>query len=315
MDTELVMNPMKPAPPFNREVEFKHGVLEPVAIGLRRIVAPNAGPFTFKGTNTYVIGQGDVTVVDPGPDDEQHRAALLTALGEKGERITHILLTHAHPDHSLGIPALKALTGAVTLGFGRDIKEGVQSPRTASGKDLIDTGFRPDRRLADGEKLQLGQCNITALHTPGHAPDHLCFALPDARILLSGDHVMGWNTSVVAPPEGHMGDYLKSLEKLLSRDDLIYFPGHGGRAEEPQRLVKAFIVHRRWREAEIIQCLRDGLNTLHQIVPRIYAQLDSALHGAAALSVYAHIERLHETGRVRSQGHFGMDSEFCLAEN
>ncbi len=306
---------MKPTPPFNREVEFRHGVLEPVANGLRRIVANNAGPFTFKGTNTYVIGQGDVAVVDPGPDDERHRMALLGALAETGERITHILLTHAHPDHSLGIPALKALTGAVTIGFGRDLAEGAQSPRTPSGKDLIDIRFQPDRRVADGEKLDLGNVVVTALHTPGHAPDHLCFAMEDERILLSGDHVMGWNTSVVAPPEGHMGDYFRSLEKLLPRDDLIYFPGHGGRIEEPQRLVKAFIVHRRWREAEIIQCLREGVNTVRRIVPRIYAQLDAALHDAAALAVYAHIERLHETGRVRSSGPFAMDSEFSLIGN
>ncbi|MBC8049526.1 MAG: MBL fold metallo-hydrolase [Chitinophagales bacterium] len=286
-------------------------MLETVSAGLRRIVADNDGPFTFKGTNTYVIGHGDVAVVDPGPDDERHRKALLTALAEKGERVTLILLTHAHPDHSAGIPALKALTGAVTLGFGRD-NTGTVSPQTPSGKDLIDVRFKPDKRLADDERLSVGNMNVVALHTPGHAPDHLCFALPEAKVLLSGDHIMGWNTSVVAPPEGNMGDYFKSLEKLLPRDETVYFPGHGGRVEEPQRLVKAFIVHRRWREAEIIQCLRDGLSTVHRIVPRIYAQLDSALHGAAALSVYAHIERLHEIGRVQSPGRLAMESEFYL---
>ncbi|MDZ4791440.1 MAG: MBL fold metallo-hydrolase [Hyphomicrobiales bacterium] len=302
---------MKPAPPFNREVDFHYGVLETVSSGLRRIVADNGGPFTFKGTNTYVIGHGEVAVVDPGPDDERHRKALLTALAEKGERVTYILLTHAHPDHSAGIPALKALTGALTLGCGRD-NTGTVSPQTPSGKDLIDVHFKPDRRLADDERFRVGDTNVVALHTPGHAPDHLCFALPDAKVMLSGDHVMGWNTSVVAPPEGNMGHYFKSLEKLLPRDETVYFPGHGGRVEEPQRLVKAFIVHRRWREAEIIQCLRDGLSTVHRIVPRIYAQLDSALHGAAALSVYAHIERLHEIGRVQSPGRLGMESEFYL---
>ncbi len=299
--------------PFNREIDFRHGVLEEVAPGLRRLVAPNEGPFTFKGTNTYVIGHGEVAVVDPGPDEETHRAALLGALQQRGERITHILLTHAHPDHSKGIPALQALTGAETLGFGRDLPEGAEAPRTPSGKELIDMSFRPDRRLRDGDRIGGDTWWAEALHTPGHAPDHLCFALAGG-VLLSGDHVMGWNTSVVAPPEGNMGDYLRSLEAMLARKDQVYFPGHGGRIDEPQRLVKAFIVHRRWREAEIIECLRAGLNTTALIVPRIYEGLASGLAGAAALSVYAQLEHLHEKGAVQSRGPFSPEAEFYLTE-
>lgn len=299
---------MKSVPPFNREFNYKNGMLERVAPGLRRIVAPNAGPFTFKGTNTYVIGEGEVAVVDPGPEDDTHRAALLKGLD--GERVAAILLTHAHPDHSLGIPKLKAVTGAQTYGFGR---AGGETLRTPSGKDVIDTSFKPDRRLVDGEKLNLGGVAIEVLHTPGHAPDHLCFALSEAGALLSGDHVMGWNTSVIAPPEGNMGDYMRSLDQLLHRSEKSYFPGHGGRVDEPQRLVKAFIVHRRWREQEIFDCIAQGVNTVRRIVPRIYAQLDGALHDAAAFAVYAHIEHLHETGRVRSQGPISLEAEFSPA--
>ncbi len=301
-----------PVPPFNRETDFQQGVLEPVAPGLRRIVAGNASQFTFKGTNTYVIGEGAVAVVDPGPDDEAHRSALLAALAENGERVTHIFLTHAHPDHSKGIPKLQAMTGAQTLGYGRD--QAGEALQTPSGNELIDTRFIPDRRLADGEQVQGPGWTLEAIYTPGHAPDHLCFGLPQAGVLLSGDHVMGWNTSVIAPPEGHMGRYLASLEKLLKRNDVAYFPGHGGRIDQPQRLVKAFIVHRNWREAEIVDCLREGINRAHLIVPRIYEGLDFSLHGAAALNVFAHLELLHEKGRVRSRGPLALESEFYLIE-
>ncbi|MDX2265809.1 MAG: MBL fold metallo-hydrolase [Hyphomicrobiales bacterium] len=304
--------PDKPAPPFNREAAATPGVLERVAPSLRRILADNPSPFTFQGTNTYVVGEGDVAVVDPGPNDAAHREALLAALRATGERVASIILTHAHPDHSAGIPALKAATGAVTYAYGRP--HDAAAVRTPSGKDVIDLAFRADEKLRDGDRLEAGGVAIEALHTPGHAPDHLCLALPASKTLLSGDHVMGWNTSVVAPPEGRMGDYMRSLERLLPRDDVAYFPGHGGRIDEPQRLVKAFIVHRRWREAEIVDCLRAGLNTVRQIVPRIYAQLDDALHGAAALGVYAHIELLLETGRVKSPDPLGMEARFYPAE-
>jgi glyoxylase-like metal-dependent hydrolase (beta-lactamase superfamily II) len=299
--------------PFNREVDFRRGVLEEVSPGLRRLVAPNEGPFTFKGTNTYVLGQGEVAVIDPGPDDEGHRQTLLSELARQGECITRIMLTHAHPDHSQGIPALQAETGAETLAFGRDLPDGAHAPRTPSGKELIDVGFRPDRRLRHGDCIEGGTWRVEAVHTPGHAPDHLCFALPGG-IMLSGDHVMGWNTSVVAPPEGNMGDYLRSLEAMLRREEQVYFPGHGGRIDEAQRLVKAFIVHRRWREAEILDCLRDGLHTIELIVPRIYEGLASALARAAALSVYAHLEHLHEKGAVRTRGLLSPEAEFYLAE-
>lgn len=302
-----------PVLPFNREIDFRQGVLEEVAPGLRRIVAGNANQFTFKGTNTYVVGEGEVAVVDPGPDDEAHLSALTSALAAKGERVSHIFLTHAHPDHSLGIPKLKAMTGAETLGFGRE-QTGKAPPQAPSGKELIDTRFEPDRRLSDGEIVEGPGWTIEAIHTPGHAPDHLCFGLPQAGVLLSGDHVMGWNTSVIAPPEGHMGRYIASLHKLLPRAETAYFPGHGGRIDQPQRLVKAFIVHRNWREAEIIDCLREGLNKARLIVPRIYEGLDSSLHGAAALSVFAHLELLQEKGRVRSQGPLSLEAEFSLIE-
>lgn len=263
---------------FDLEFDFEYGRAREVAPGLRRLVANNPGPMTFKGTNTYIVGRGKVAVVDPGPDDDAHREALFAELARDGERVSHIFLTHNHIDHSAGLERLRALTGAVACGFGP---------------------CSPDLRLRSGDRVGAGDWEIEAVHTPGHAPDHLCFSLPEHRLLLSGDHVMGWNTTVVAPPDGRMADYLASLEMLLSRNDEFYFPAHGGGIRSPQRLVRAFLVHRRMREAEIIACLKNGRHTIATIVPTIYERMEPALYGAASLSVLAHLELLVEAGRVR----------------
>ena len=171
----------------------------------------------------------------------------------------------------------------------------------------------PDRALKGGERVAGADWQLDAIYTPGHAPDHLCFALNDGETLLSGDHVMGWNTSVIAPPEGNMGDYIRSLEVLLKRPESIYFPGHGGRVDQAQRLVKAFIMHRRWREAQILDCLRDGLDTIDLIVPRIYESLPAPLRAAAAYSVLAHLELLAETGRVAVDSQPGLHSHYSIS--
>jgi len=288
---------MADAPEFRTTMDFAYGVPRELAPGVVRIVADNPGPFTFKGTNTYIVGSRELALIDPGPDDPAHRDAILAAIGKRG--LSHILITHTHRDHTDGLPALVAATGAKTAGFGRRARARGSTRTSPSGTEFVDQDFIPDVALGDGSRLAGEGWAFTAVHTPGHAPDHLCFALEGTKILFSGDHVMGWNTSVIAPPEGNMADYLAALERLGERDDGVYFPGHGGRIEEPQRLVRAFLLHRRMREQAILDCIRDGKNTVNAIVPAIYRDLDPKLHRAASASVLAHIEHLMARGLVR----------------
>lgn len=282
-------------------MEFAYGEPRELAPGVLRLVANNPSPFTFKGTNTYIVGAGEVALIDPGPADAAHLQAILAAIG--GRRLSHILITHTHRDHVDGLAALVAATGARTAGFGRRAVAPGTRVTSPSGSEHVDEDFVPDVRLAHGDRLEGDGWAVTALHTPGHAPDHLCFALEypgePAGVLFSGDHVMGWNTSVVAPPEGSMADYLRALELLGGRRDRVYLPGHGGRVDEPQRLVKAFLLHRRMREQAILDCIRGGAGTVTAIVPAIYRDLDPRLGKAASLSVLAHVEHLIARGLVR----------------
>ncbi len=299
-------------PPFSREMAFRYGALEQVAPGLRRLVCDNPGPFTFKGTNLYVIGEGEVAVADPGPDTRAQLKVLLEALGR--ERITHILVTHCHADHSGAVAALKERTGATACGMPRAPSDPGPDAKGPSGRRFV-VPVHFDIPLEHGSKLAGPSFEIEAIHTPGHAPDHLCFYIPAGNILLSGDHAMGWNTSVIAPPEGHMGSYMRSLELLMNRGEAIYFPGHGGPIRDPQRYVNALIFHRRWRESEIMDCLRGGAVTVSGMVPRIYRGLDPSLLGAAALAVLAQLEFMAEKGTVvvRKPGPLAIDQEFALA--
>ncbi|MBV9829731.1 MAG: MBL fold metallo-hydrolase [Alphaproteobacteria bacterium] len=270
--------------PYRRDISFEYGRLEPVAPGVRRIVARNPGPFTYKGTGTYVIGEGEVAVIDPGPDIAEHIDALLASLA--GERVTHILVTHTHNDHSPGARPLKAATGAPTYGFGPHAggRRGEIGPEAGGDWD-----FAPDIVVADGDTIEGGKWRVEAVHTPGHTSNHLCFAWPEAGILFSGDHVMGWSTSVIAPPDGNMADYMASLDKLLTRSDSVYWPTHGPSITEPARHVRAFIAHRREREAGIVECLKSGCDTVDSIVQRLYVNLNPTLLGAAGRSVLAHL--------------------------
>ena len=273
-------------PPFGKMVE-----LSPL---IRRVTCNNPGPFTFKGTNTFIVGHGSVAIIDPGPDDEVHLAALLNAL--KGETVSHILITHTHMDHSPLAARLRAATGAKTHAAISPAK-----PLVDSGLRLdasIDRDFMPDVSLSDGDTVEGHGWALEAVFTPGHMPNHMGFSLREEKALLVGDHVMAWATTVVAPPEGHMGDYMASLRKLLKRDDSIYYPAHGPEKRKPLTLVRGILAHRKMREEAVYNRVKSGDHSIGEIVANIYADVDPRLHAAAGLSTLAHLEHLTEKGRI-----------------
>lgn len=268
--------------------------LSPLA---HRVLAPNPSPFTYSGTQSYLVGEADLAVIDPGPADERHLAALIAAIGARPVRA--ILCTHTHRDHSPAAAPLAARTGAPIIGCAPLTLED-DGPRADAA---FDPDYRPDRVLRDGEQLAGAGWTLTALATPGHTSNHLCFALEEEAALFSGDHVMGWSTSVVSPPDGDMGDYLASLERLLGRDDRIYYPAHGAPIERPQRFVRHMLGHRKMREGQILRFLdRYGTATIPSMVAPMYAGLDPRLHGAAGRSVEAHLIDLERRGLVRRDG-------------
>jgi glyoxylase-like metal-dependent hydrolase (beta-lactamase superfamily II) len=275
---------------------------------VRRIVAPNASPFTFNGTCTYIVGEGAVAIVDAGPDDDSHLAALLAAV--KGERVETVLVTHTHRDHSAGAKRLRAATGARIVGAAPFTP---RSDGTAGLDSSHDRDYSPDAILADGERLQGRGYTIEAVATPGHCSNHLCFALPEEGGLFSGDHVMAWSTSVVAPPDGSMRAYMASLEKLRRRGETVYWPGHGGPVVEPERYVRALIHHRRQREASILAALGDGPQTIPALVAKVYLGLSPSLTRAAGLSTLAHLEDLSDRGLVVGETRDGGEARFRLA--
>jgi glyoxylase-like metal-dependent hydrolase (beta-lactamase superfamily II) len=294
---------------FNRSQDVDYGVAEEVAPGVRRIVANNPGPYTFLGTNSYVVGGGEVAVIDPGPADDSHLNAIAAAI--KGERLAHILITHSHRDHCDGARGLQALAGGKIAAFGpTGTARGAGVPGLSY--DFVDPDFVPDRKLADGDTVRGNGFALDVLHMPGHAPDHLCFALVGKRTVFTGDHVMGWNTTVIAPPEGDLAQFLASLERLMQRHDKMFLPAHGGRIQTPQRVVKAYIMHRKWREQTILACLEEGICTVPRIVARLYGTLDAGLKEAAALSVLAHLEYLIDRDLVGAEGTSGVSSAFYL---
>ena len=294
--------------PFNRNFDAPYERLVEVAPRIRRLLTDNPGPFTFKGTSVAVVGRGNVAVIDPGPDDPAHLDALRRAL--QGETVTHILVTHTHRDHSPAARALKAWTGAPTYGFGPHgagkAEEGII---VEEGGDM---DFVPDVRVRDGDVIQGNGFSIECVHTPGHTSNHVCFALKEEKALFCGDHVMGWSTTVVAPPDGDMGDYLSSLRKLLARDDAVYWPAHGGPIHDPQAFVAAYLAHRLEREAQIVAALKDGVTDIPAMVERIYAGLDPRLKPAAGLSVLAHLLWLIKQGRVTAESSPGLSGRFRM---
>lgn len=297
---------------FDTKFEPHYGEAVPVADGLLRLTVNNPGPFTFHGTNSYILGTDTLAIVDPGPEDEAHYAALLKAIA--GRPVSHIFVSHTHRDHSPLAARLKADTGALIMAEGphrsaRPLRIGEINPLDASA----DTEFAPDQALADDELVRGDGWAVRAIHTPGHCANHVAFAIEDTGILLSADHVMAWATSIVAPPDGAMSDFMASLDRLATRDDTIYHTGHGGPVTNPRAFVRGLRTHRKMRERAILERLKAGDRTIPDIVTAIYRDTDPRLHGAAALSVLAHLEDLVARDLVAAEPEPSIDAVYRLA--
>lgn len=281
------------------EKPWPTGLAEDVEPLVRRVLAPNPSPYTFTGTQTYVVGEArgpDCAVIDPGPDDPAHIEAIIAAVA--GRRVLAIMCTHTHRDHSPAAAPLAARTGAPIVGCAPLVLRS-DLPRS---DEAFDPTYAPDRVLADGEGMRGTGWTLTAVATPGHTSNHLCFALEESGALFTGDHVMGWSTSVVVPPDGNMGDYMASLEKLLAREDVRYHSAHGAAIEKPRQLVRGMIGHRRQREAQILRLLGESARPVSGFIPEMYKGLDERLIGAAEMSVTAHLLDLEKRGAVRRDG-------------
>jgi glyoxylase-like metal-dependent hydrolase (beta-lactamase superfamily II) len=286
---------MTRSPKFISDETVDYGTVLPVSPLIRRVVARNPGPFTYTGSGTYIVGRGDVAVIDPGPDLPDHVQALVSAL--RGERVSVILVTHTHRDHSPAARPLAAATGAPIWGCAPIQPQNDDGPRV---EEAFDSEHSPSRILTDGDAVSGPGWTLRTVATPGHASNHLCFALEEEHALFTGDHVMGWATTVVAPPDGNMAAYIASLRKLLDRNDRIYYPTHGKPVTRPKSFVRALIAHRRQRERQILNALANGSVTIPAIVAQLYASVAPALHGAAGQSVLAHLNDLSARGKVGS---------------
>lgn len=281
------------APSDNRPYALAESV-DPL---VRRVLARNPSPFTFTGTQSYIVGAGaEVAVIDPGPDEAEHLEALIETIGEA--RVVAICCTHTHRDHSPAATVLRERTGAPVIGCA-PLTLDDDGPRLDAA---FDPSYRPDRVLADGEAISGDGWTLEAVATPGHTSNHLCFALPESGVLFTGDHVMGWSTSVVSPPDGDMTAYLASLQKLHDREDRIYLPAHGPAVDRPRQLVRGMLGHRRSREKQILKQIGEGRTRIGDMVPRMYKGVDERLWPAAGRSVHAHLIDLARRGLVREAG-------------
>ncbi len=297
---------------FDNRFDPDYGRAVPVARDVLRVTARNPSPFTFHGTNSYVVGHDTLAVIDPGPDDDAHFRTLLEAIG--GRPVSHIFVSHTHRDHSPLAARLKAETGAVVLAEGphrpaRPLRTGETNPLDASA----DTDFRPDVRLADDSLTEGDGWALRTVLTPGHTANHAAFALENTGILFSADHVMGWSTTIVAPPDGAMSDYMASLDRLIDRGDRLLLPGHGGPVTAPRTFMRGLKAHRKMRERAVLERLRSGNRAVKAIVEAIYRDTDPRLHGAAALSVLAHLEDMVARGLVGTEGDPSLDGIFFPA--
>jgi glyoxylase-like metal-dependent hydrolase (beta-lactamase superfamily II) len=298
--------------PFNRNFPLPPAVVEEARPGVRRILCNNPSPFTFTGTVSYIVGRGKVAIIDPGPADQAHAAALLDAV--RGETVTHILVTHTHRDHSMNVAPIKAATGATVYAEGR---HRASRPRFESEKHNPESGadrdFRPDVEVRDGEVIEGEGWKLETVATPGHTANHLAFAWTERKMIFVGDHVMGWSTSIVAPPDGSMVDYMASLERLTTRSEDLYFSGHGPEIPDGPRYVRFLIRHRQAREASIRHRLSKGEADIPAIVRAVYIGIDPRLTTAAGYSVLAHLEDLVGRGIVTTDGDPVIDGTYRLA--
>lgn len=293
--------------PFVRDMTFDYGTPQQVSPMIRRVVAHNPGPFTFLGTGVYIIGHGDVAVIDPGPDQPGHLDVLLKAVA--GERVTHIFVTHGHMDHSPAAHPLAEATGAVIYGAEGEPIPTESEVRMEAGDDLT---FRPDVGIADGQVIAGAGWTMQAIFTPGHTSHHVAYALREENALFSGDHIMGWSTTVISPPDGDMADYFRSLEKVRDADYATIWPTHGPPISTDVRgFVQAYIDHRRGREAQILEALRAGPSSIRALVPKLYADVDPRLHPAACHSVLAHVIQLTNEGRLTTTGPVTIDAVYA----
>jgi glyoxylase-like metal-dependent hydrolase (beta-lactamase superfamily II) len=298
--------------PFDKSFDLEPDRVKEVAPLVRAVAADNPSPFTFKGTVSYIIGRGKVAILDPGPDDDAHVAALLDAV--RGETVTHIFVTHTHRDHSPAVPKVKAATGAKVFAQGpHRLARPLHIGETRRLDASADMDFRPDVALADGEVVSGNGWTVEALTTPGHTANHMAFAFKESDLIFSGDHVMGWSTTIVAPPDGAMSDYMASLHKLAKRSEPLYLPGHGNPIRNAPRYVQHLIAHRHGREASILHRLGKGAADIPTIVKAVYIGLDPRLIGAAGLSVLAHLEELVARGAVLTDGPASISGTYRLA--
>jgi glyoxylase-like metal-dependent hydrolase (beta-lactamase superfamily II) len=299
--------------PFDKSFDLVPGQAKQVAPGVRALVANNPGPFTYKGTVSYIVGNGKVAILDPGPDDDTHIGALLDAV--RGETVTHIFVTHTHRDHSPAVPKVKAATGAKVFAEGpHRLARPLHIGETRRLDASADMDFAPDVKLADRDVVSGDGWTMEAITTPGHTANHMAYAFKEADLLFAGDHVMAWSTTIVAPPDGAMTDYMASLQKLARRGEPIYLPGHGAPVRDAQRYVQFLIKHRQGREASILHRLGKGAADIPTIVKAVYIGLDPRLVGAAALSTLAHMEDLVARGIVATDGPPSIEGTYRLAD-
>ncbi|UTP38790.1 MBL fold metallo-hydrolase [Phenylobacterium sp. LH3H17] len=297
--------------PYVRDITFDYGACDQVSPLIRRVVANNPGPFTFLGTGTYIVGQGEVAVIDPGPDLPAHLDAILAAL-QPGETVSHILVTHHHSDHSPLARPLQEKTGAPIYGCAVGVQAEESTIKTEAGADY---GFSPDISLCGGGAVLKGpNWTLEAIATPGHTSNHICFALHEENALFSGDHIMGWSTTVITPPDGDMTDYMESLDLVRARGFATLWPTHGPPVTEVTPFVDAYIAHRRAREAQVLAAVAEGHGRIKDMVPVLYAAVDKRLWPAAARSVLGHMIDLVRRGLVTADGEAGLDSDYRLAD-